>query len=365
MRIFISHSSADFEFAKTLAGLLQKNGFATWYAPRDISPSADYSSEITSGIRASDAFIILLSDNSMGSTAVKNELEMAFFLHKKIVPVSIGFSWEADDIRFYIGRFQRLDISRDADGIDITGLIGALGQTSPTDVDGSRFVDGFGPEAQISKSLGHVYGIKDGGFRKPTFGLFYKTASDKQFLVTVNHSRDDREGFAVTNAALGRRSEDDFLSTFDADDSRIVESEDGRDLCAFPIPDDADSDDIVFWQFERVRPPRFLAPLFCPFYDFDPDPQFNPVPRVITFAGLISSRLPHNNFVVSFNGAYGLSGSPGFQENGGNIYVTGIYTGTPEVSHILDQRSPHISAEFRKWARFEFMLPFCVALEEV
>jgi uncharacterized protein YjbI with pentapeptide repeats len=75
---FISYSSKDGEFARSLHDGLQNNGVRCWFAPEDLQIGDKFSGRIDDAIRIHDKLLIVLSENAIRSSWVEKELETAF-----------------------------------------------------------------------------------------------------------------------------------------------------------------------------------------------------------------------------------------------------------------------------------------------
>jgi hypothetical protein len=75
---FISHSSKDKEFAERLYADLQSNGVRCWFAPVDMKIGDKIRSQIDSVIRINDKVLLVVSENSIDSKWVENEVETAY-----------------------------------------------------------------------------------------------------------------------------------------------------------------------------------------------------------------------------------------------------------------------------------------------
>lgn len=82
---FISYSSPDRNVADNLCAKLENAGIRVWYAPRNVH--GDYASSIAKAIGESTYFVVILSENSMRSQHVLNEIDLAF----KYLPDHISF----------------------------------------------------------------------------------------------------------------------------------------------------------------------------------------------------------------------------------------------------------------------------------
>ena len=85
--IFLSYSHSDKHIAQSVAAELQKNGIEVWYDKWEIKPGDSLIQKIfTEGLSKCDYFLILLSQNSLKSRWVQEELDSA--LVKKIEGVT-------------------------------------------------------------------------------------------------------------------------------------------------------------------------------------------------------------------------------------------------------------------------------------
>lgn len=74
---FISYSSKDQEFAERLHADLQSNGVRCWYDRNDLRIGDRIRDTIDEAIRLRDKLLIVLSENSIGSEWVEDEVETA------------------------------------------------------------------------------------------------------------------------------------------------------------------------------------------------------------------------------------------------------------------------------------------------
>jgi len=74
---FISYSSNDKNIADNMCAKLEQQGIKVWYAPRNIR-SNDYATAIVEAITQSSHFIVIISQNSLKSQHVLNEIDIAF-----------------------------------------------------------------------------------------------------------------------------------------------------------------------------------------------------------------------------------------------------------------------------------------------
>jgi hypothetical protein len=74
---FISYSSKDDDFAQRLHADLQAKGVRCWFAPEDLKIGEKFRTRIDESIRIYDKVMVILSENSIRSPWVKEEVEAA------------------------------------------------------------------------------------------------------------------------------------------------------------------------------------------------------------------------------------------------------------------------------------------------
>jgi TIR domain len=91
MKVFISHSSKDKKFVRTLKDDLNENGIETWVDEDELSYGDKLVEKLEFALDYSSHFVIILSSTSVNSDWVRLELKKAFSLIgdsiKKIIPV--------------------------------------------------------------------------------------------------------------------------------------------------------------------------------------------------------------------------------------------------------------------------------------
>ena len=111
-RAFISYSSPDRNIADSLCAKLEARGVRVWYAPRNVR--GDYASSILDGIKDATHFIVILSENSMRSQHVLNEIDHAFrYLPDRIrfKPLRIDEQLLTPAFDYYLSRQHWMDAS--------------------------------------------------------------------------------------------------------------------------------------------------------------------------------------------------------------------------------------------------------------
>lgn len=102
---FISYSSGDKNIADSLCAKLEQRGIPVWYAPRDVK--GPYAGAITEAIEKATHFVVILSQNSIASQHVLNEIDLAFQKLPdgiKFKPLRIDNSMFTPSFKYYLSR---------------------------------------------------------------------------------------------------------------------------------------------------------------------------------------------------------------------------------------------------------------------
>ncbi len=84
---FISYSRRDGDFARQLVAALEAHGKTGWLDVEDIPPASRWDGELKHAIEGADAFVFVMSPDSIQSVECRKELEHAVALNKRIIPV--------------------------------------------------------------------------------------------------------------------------------------------------------------------------------------------------------------------------------------------------------------------------------------
>ena len=91
--VFISHVEEDTDLALETARGLEAAGYETWCYERDGYPGPDYLDQVDRAISESQAVLVVISPDSLGSQQVEDEVKWAREQQKHFVPVLKGISW--------------------------------------------------------------------------------------------------------------------------------------------------------------------------------------------------------------------------------------------------------------------------------
>jgi len=112
-KVFISHSSADKLFVRTLNDDLKSNGIDTWVDEEVMALGDNLDLQIRKGIKKADIFIIVLSDDSLNSLWVNNELNQYLTgitsSKKRFIPVVYK---ECKNLPGFISNYLYSDLSK-------------------------------------------------------------------------------------------------------------------------------------------------------------------------------------------------------------------------------------------------------------
>ncbi len=107
---FISYSHGDRNVADNLCAKLEFNGIRVWYAPRNVE--GPYASAIVHAIERCSLFIVILSQNSLASEHVLNEVDLAFQRARqgiRFFPLKLDNEEMGPSFRYYLSRQHWMD----------------------------------------------------------------------------------------------------------------------------------------------------------------------------------------------------------------------------------------------------------------
>jgi hypothetical protein len=110
--IFISYARKDVEAANRLRGTLAKAGYEAWI-DQEIPGGDLWKKRIVEAIEVAQAFLVLLSPNSVGSDNVRKELDMADSRKKLIFPLVIAPMKIPHEMEYSLAGLQRIDFVTD------------------------------------------------------------------------------------------------------------------------------------------------------------------------------------------------------------------------------------------------------------
>ena len=85
--IFISYSHRDKAFVEHLCTEFEAHGRTVWVDWKDIQPTGEWLQEVYTGVKAADAFIFVISPDSVVSPECRKEINCAVEHNKRLIPV--------------------------------------------------------------------------------------------------------------------------------------------------------------------------------------------------------------------------------------------------------------------------------------
>lgn len=107
--VFVSYSQSDRDCALELVAYAESQGISCWIAPRDISPSADWASEIIDAISAARVMVLVFSASSNHSPQVRREVERAVHKQVCILPFRLEDVLPERSLEFFLSSQHWLD----------------------------------------------------------------------------------------------------------------------------------------------------------------------------------------------------------------------------------------------------------------
>jgi hypothetical protein len=111
LKYFISYSRQNSAFVLKLASDLKKAGADIWLDQMDIDPGVRWDDSIQEALKGSQGLLVFLSEDSVKSQNVMDEVSYAISQEKQIVPIIL----EHCEIPFRLARYQHIDFINDYD----------------------------------------------------------------------------------------------------------------------------------------------------------------------------------------------------------------------------------------------------------
>ena len=106
---FISYSHKDAQIAIAIQSILEKNGVKCWIDFRDAIPGVDYAGSIVHAIKTCEVFVLVLSQYSIASAHVLNEINSAVNAGVTVIPFKVDDSELNESMEYYLGRTHWMD----------------------------------------------------------------------------------------------------------------------------------------------------------------------------------------------------------------------------------------------------------------
>lgn len=106
--VFISYTTSDKATADMIVDYLEKHGIDCFIAPRDIEGGANYAKRLVKALEECLLVLLVASEKTNESDHVLNEVDIMIDKKKPVLPVFIEEYELNDELRYYIGRKQRI-----------------------------------------------------------------------------------------------------------------------------------------------------------------------------------------------------------------------------------------------------------------
>jgi hypothetical protein len=118
MKVFISYSSKDEALATKIVHSLEEAGLDAWYKKREILPGDNWAEKVASGLKESNAMVVLVTPDALESDAVLSSISYALSepsFSKRLIPVVVGGSEEAlgDKMPWIFKHLHTIKLSKD------------------------------------------------------------------------------------------------------------------------------------------------------------------------------------------------------------------------------------------------------------
>ena len=107
--VFISYSHKDKTVADAISARLEREGIRCWYAPRDISPGADWAASIIEAISQAKVMVLIFTDYSNASAQVLREVNNAISSGVTVIPFKLTESEPTKGMQYYLSTVHWLD----------------------------------------------------------------------------------------------------------------------------------------------------------------------------------------------------------------------------------------------------------------
>ncbi|MDD5461925.1 MAG: toll/interleukin-1 receptor domain-containing protein [Methylococcales bacterium] len=114
--VFLSYSRQDTAVVERVAEKIEQAGYPIWIDRSGIHGGEQWRNAIVDAIEAANVFIIFLSPNSVKSTNVRKELDLADTSKISIIPITIASITIPQQMKYQLAGVQIIDGWRLADG---------------------------------------------------------------------------------------------------------------------------------------------------------------------------------------------------------------------------------------------------------
>ncbi|MCA1060825.1 toll/interleukin-1 receptor domain-containing protein [Rossellomorea aquimaris] len=203
IKIFLSHSSNNFEKMLEFANELESRGHLCWYAPRNIPYGKNYLTEIIDAIDEIDVVVLFHSREVHDSKYVYREIQYADSLNKLIIPLMIDDADVSRHLQLIINTMQMLSLNN---FLSITAAVDELQRhmeeyMSAKQDASSSWNNSFDKKISVSNSVqlgalngfkvkqSHLEKIKDIYVPVPSFPELMTSLHDENLLILQSNQK--------------------------------------------------------------------------------------------------------------------------------------------------------------------------------
>lgn len=199
--IFVSYSRKDINFAGKIVLALAEEKLDTWIDWKSIPKGEEWEQEIYRGIEGADAFLFLISPDSVRSRMCRKEIRHAVRNNKRIIPIVIHIA--DDKIPHDISKIKKPNWIYCQEGIDdFNTAIAQTVNTIHTDYKWLRFHNETQNKALEWKQNNY----------EPSYLLFSKELEETEITIAVNEDKDPAPTDLVNQyLAESRKAEDERI----------------------------------------------------------------------------------------------------------------------------------------------------------
>jgi TIR domain len=170
--VYVSYASQDAAVANAVVENLEQHGIKCGIAPPNVIPVSRYADEIIEAINRAKIVVLVLSENSVGSSHVGREIERAASKQRGIIVLRTAATPLTRSFEYYLSESQWIDVAAVGMPAALTKLTQAVGQR-------------LSPSAWVSTSLGADVRDPADRKRKSSYLIIKRLVAAAVFLVAA------------------------------------------------------------------------------------------------------------------------------------------------------------------------------------
>ena len=208
MNVMISYSHIDQQCANMIVSILEQKQISCWIDYRDATPGVNYAGSIVRAIKQADFVVLILSENSIKSPQVLNEVNVAVNNGKNIIPFKIDKAKLNDSMEYYLGKVHWID----ATSIPLESNVYRL-----VDVIGKNAVDTLKSSSNAVVTLSNTSSTIKKGCRMVRLGELFELGYTAKKIVTqlIENDYINFNGIGVENEGTAEQWEEMIQNNVD------------------------------------------------------------------------------------------------------------------------------------------------------